>query len=158
MSEGAFASAAAAFGTTRRILKVRPEWLHLVAAGAKTLEIRGARCPHEEWVSLASTGQQEVICRVKLGPGHPLTDSHRRNNADAVEATGYATPWAWPIEALELLPAPMKIPPSVARGPCSGSLVNGGRPSISRRQPQDPSLFSISPLPSCCKQAMINRL
>lgn len=117
MSGGAFASAATAFGTTRRILKVRPEWLRLIAAGSKTVEIRGARCPHEEWVSLASTGQQEVICRVRLGRSHPLTEEERRSNAHAVEATGYVTPWAWPIEEMELLPAPVKIPPSVAHGP-----------------------------------------
>ena len=66
--------------------------------------------------SLASTGQKEVVCRAKIGFCHPLTDAERVENAEAVKATKYPTPWAWPIEALDVLSAPVKIPPWVARG------------------------------------------
>ena len=117
MADLHFADAATAFDNTTRILKIRPEWLSLIVSGTKTLEIRGRRCPHEgSWISLASTRQQEVVCCARMGLCHPLTDAERVANAEAVKATKYPTPWAWPIEALDVLSAPVKIPPWVARG------------------------------------------
>ena len=110
-----FVDAAVAFGDTRRILKIRPEWLDKILAGQKTLEIRGSKCPHTGWVSIASTGQGMIRCRAKLGPSHPLTEEEHRQHAVAVRSMGYKNPWAWPIEALEMVEPPIRIPPHVAR-------------------------------------------
>jgi hypothetical protein len=110
-----FVDAAVAFGDTRRILKIRPEWLDKILAGQKTLEIRGSKCPHTGWVSIASTGQGMIRCRAKLGPRHPLTEEEHRQHAVAVRSMGYKNPWAWPIEALEMVEPPIRIPPHVAR-------------------------------------------
>ena len=111
-----WASAAVAFGTTQRILKVRPYWLDKILMGAKHLEIRGSPCPHVGWVSLATTGSQQVMCRVRFGPSRALTAVEEDDNREALAATGYARPWAWPIEEMQLLPQPVQVPPAVARG------------------------------------------
>ena len=110
-----FVDAAVAFGETRRILKIRPEWLDKILAGEKNLEIRGAKCPHIGWVSFASTGHGMIRCRAKFGPSHPLKEEEHRQHAVAVASMGYKNPWAWPIEALELVEPPIPIPPQVGR-------------------------------------------
>lgn len=111
-----YVTAAVAFGETSRILKIRPEWLQQILVGQKTTEIRGARCPHSGWVSIASTGERMIRCRARLGASRLLSAEEMVEHEVAVKAMGYKQSWAWPIEDVELVEPPIAIPPRVAQG------------------------------------------
>lgn len=112
--DSGFVGAAMAFGGTSRILKIRAHWLQQIIEGKKDLEIRGGKCPHVGWISLASTGTRLIMCRAKLGMSYPLTQADKERYAKEISDLGYKTPWGWPIEEVKLLTRPFQIPSEVA--------------------------------------------
>ena len=125
------------------------EWLDKILAGEKNLEIRGAQCPHIGWVSFASTGHGMIRCRAKFGPSHPLTEEEHRQHAVAVASMGYKNPWAWPIEALELVEPPIQSHLKLAAQPSNGLPVRVGKHCTrrlharSRTQPRPPTQMRL---------------
>lgn len=112
----------AAFGPhSTRILKLHKKYLAQIIGGEKKYEIRNCLPSRhlQGWVTLAETGSMQIKARVKFGAAHTLTQDEMVESADARDIwSKYKTPYAWPIEELELLEVPVKIPLWVGRGSC----------------------------------------
>ena len=96
----------------QRSLAIKPVWLAKILKGEKTLEIRGKQHSFAgEKIFLHETGSGLVKATATLQQARELTEIEKVQNGEALKATHYEKPWAWPLEDITVLEMPFGLSP-----------------------------------------------
>ena len=123
-ADGAATGDAPEFGSggqdiPQRALCVKKLWLDLMLAGSKTIEIRGKRHSYAgELVYLVETKTGLVRAIARFEAARPLHQAEEIENSDALAATGYKYPFAWPVTIVVRLKEPLWAISAEARKYC----------------------------------------